>query len=128
MGPMWAPIWAQCGLPTWDPDGECNRTPYGSHVWVPRLHSRSGSHVCSPHGTHIGAFMGPTWAALLLNMGYIQAALLLNMGYIRAAIVLCTSIWLHTGINVLNIGYKRLALYSIWVPHVHRACKILDTA
>ena len=30
---------------------------------------------------------------------------------------------LHTGSIVLNMGYKLVALYLIWV---HRACKILD--
>ena len=63
MGPIWSqvalPIWVPCWQPTWGP------------------------YRC-PHGTHIG----PTWAALLLNMGYIQAAILLNMGYIRAALLL----------------------------------------
>ncbi|KAH3873612.1 hypothetical protein DPMN_036850 [Dreissena polymorpha] len=105
-----------CGLPTWDPDGECNRAPHGSHlgcpmkvygaaqmgpiwspvalpIWFPCWQPTWGPFRC-PHGTHIG----PKWAALLLNMGYIQAALLLNMGYIRAAIL-------------LDMGYIRSALY-----------------
>ena len=59
MGPMWAPSWVPDGLPIWDPGGECNRVPCGSHMGCPCVY---------PYGTHVGPTCAdpvpnPRWAA-----------------------------------------------------------------
>ncbi|KAH3792639.1 hypothetical protein DPMN_146136 [Dreissena polymorpha] len=124
---MWAPVWAPCGLPTWDPDGECNRAPYESHQGGPMY-------------VYGAAQMGPMWSSVALpiwvpcwqptwdpyrclygpHMGGPYTQYGLHTGSP------CTEYGLHTGSIVLNMGYMLVALYSIWFPQVHRACKILD--
>ncbi|KAH3889179.1 hypothetical protein DPMN_013229 [Dreissena polymorpha] len=58
MGPIWAAPCMYIGQPRW-------------------AHMEPG---CTPNlgpmlAAHIGAYMVPTWAAILLSMGYIRAAL-----------------------------------------------------